>query len=393
MAAMMMGLAATLLFGESPVFAYYAAQVVSVVSSVGLFLYLPIAFFAMAAGVASLRKDGKGWTFSWTTLVWSIVTALLLSGAASVIFKLYPVLFPATSSAGASSFYHSIGFFFSNGSPAAITILLASTAALILGYFLKPDADVIRPAYVVANSFSEVVFRYARALTSVCFVLIFMFSTVWFTKLLQDGTIFVAARFLTLILGGTLIALLAVLPLIYGIFTGFSRNPYRVIYRLTAPALMALFSGNSGYSWSLLSSTVRQNVGVQKRIVGTAAPLYILLGRAGTSFIAVLVTSSLLYAATGSVPSYSIVLSFAMACCLTGFVSGLNPGMEILAVVIFSLKIFGIELHGGEAALLAFLPLLNGLGLMLDTVVSAMGMDVTATRMETAITVDYEDIL
>lgn len=395
-AALFMGLAATLLFGDSAFFAHAAVSVVSVLVDVGFILLVPFVFVAFAAGTASLRKDRKGWTLAWTTIAWSAATLILLPLVASVIFSLFPAVFPVTSTAGAPAsvlppFLGSI-FMTSISGNNPLFLLSVVVMALALGYFLKPDADVIRPAYAVMNSFSEVFFRFARGLSVAGVIFVFFFSSYWFTSLYQDGTIFVAGRFLIMTVGSAIIALFGILPLVYGMATGFRRNPYRAIYRLAAPALLALFSGNIYFSWPVLMSASRQNNGVQKKIVSTAAPLYVFLGRGGTAFMATLTAIAVVYASTGTLPGFGVTVAIAAATMLVSFASAFHPGYELLAAVILALKFHGISLYGGEAALLAFLPLLGGIGLLLDVMIAGLGQDITSATMETAVTVDYRDI-
>ncbi|WP_169310086.1 cation:dicarboxylate symporter family transporter [Parasphaerochaeta coccoides] len=395
-AAMLMGLAATLLFGDSAFFAQAAASVVVVLIGAGFILLVPFVFVAFSAGTASLRKNRKGWSLAWTTILWSLALTVLLPLVGSVIFHLFPVVFPVTSTAGVpvKGLSASLGQIFmpylSGYNP--LVLLAAMALALTLGYFLRPDADVIRPAYAVTNSFSEVFFRFARGLSAAGFVLVFFFSVHWFVSLYRDGTVFIAGRFLLLVCGGTAIVLCGIVPLVYGVATGFRRNPYRALYRLIAPALMALFSGSIYFSWPVLMSASRHNNGVQKRIVGTAAPLYIFLGRGGTAFMATLTATALLYAATGSLPAFGIIVAVAGASMLVSFASAFHPGFELMAAVLLVFRFHGINLYGGEATLLAFLPLLNGMGLLLDVVIAGLGQDVTSAHMKTAVTVDYRDI-
>ena len=66
----------------------------------GGFILIPLVFFSFSAGIASLRKDGKGCTFARTTVFWSVFSTLLLVLSAAAVFRFLPLPFPASSSAG-----------------------------------------------------------------------------------------------------------------------------------------------------------------------------------------------------------------------------------------------------------------------------------------------------
>jgi len=408
LAATAFGLAATLLFGESALFSQIMYTITALFVQLGGFVLIPLVFIGFASGIASLRKDSKGGVFARTTILWSILTTLLLTLAAGVVFRFFPALFPASSSAGSDPRSLSIitpqslsqifsatlpvNPFYSlvNAESFLFPIIIIS---LIFGYFLKPNLEVIRPAYVTMNSLSETMMRLAKAYSSVGFFFIFFASSYWFTHMQYEGTLFVAGRFLLMLLAATLGVLLILLPLLFGIASRFRLNPYKVIYRMLAPAIAALFSGSIFFSSPMTISLSRHNLGVQKRVGTTAVPLYTIIGRGGSAMIATLSVLSLLYAAAGQMPSDKVLLIVALSSAMFSYLSPLYLGWEVFFITTITLQFLNLDLHGAELSVIGLMPLLNGLGILLDSYIAAFGAAYTTQRMGVKIDSSYRDTI
>ncbi len=126
-------------------------------------------------------------------------------------------------------------------------------------------------------------FRLTRSFAIVGHLFVFFSASYWFSHLQQEGTIFVAGRFLLMLLSSTFAVLVLVLPLLFAIATRFKVNPYQVLYRMLAPSLAALFTGSIFFSTPISIPLSRHNLGCQKRVSATAFPLYTLIGRGGGS--------------------------------------------------------------------------------------------------------------
>lgn len=408
LAATAFGLAATLLFGESALFSQTMYTITALVVQLGGFVLIPLVFIGFSSGIASLRKDAKGAVFARTTIIWSILTTLFLAAVGALIFRFFPAHFPATSSAGSSKLTlsiitpQSLSEIFSATLPTNPFYTLVSAEsflfpiiviALIFGYFLKPNLEVIRPAYVTMNSFSETMFRLAKAFTSIGFFFIFFASSYWFAHMQWEGTLFVAGRFLLMLLAATFAILLVILPLLFGIVSRFRLNPYKVLYRMMAPAIAALFSGSIFFSSPMTISLTRHNLGVQKRVSATSVPLYTIIGRGGSAMIATLSTLSLLYAASGSLPSERVLIIVSLSAALFSYLSPLYLGWEVFFITTITLQFLKIDLHGAELTVVGLMPLLNGLAILLDSYIAAFGSAYTASRMGVKIDSSYRDII
>ncbi|NCC63120.1 MAG: dicarboxylate/amino acid:cation symporter [Spirochaetia bacterium] len=408
LAATALGLAATLLFGESGVFQQLMYTITAVLVQVGGFVLIPLVFFGFSSGIASLRKDDAGWVFSRTTVFWSIISTLLLALFGAMVFRFFPTYFPASSSAGSnatnllalapqslSSLFESLlpinpFYTLANAESFLLPIIIVS---LIFGYFLKPNADVIRPAYVTMNSLSETMFRLGRSYSSVGQFFVFFAAAYWFSNLQREGTIFVAHRFLVMLLVGTCSVVLILLPLLFGLVTRFRVNPYRILYRMLGPATAALFSGSIFFSSPMTISLSRHNLGCQKRVSATAIPLYTLIGRGGSAMIATLSVLSLIFASTAAMPSDKVILFVALSSALFAYASPLYLGYEVFFISIIALQFLDINLYGAQMTMIALMPLLNGLGTLIDSYIAAFGSAYTCQRMGVRVETAYQDCI
>ena len=360
LAATALGLAATLLFGESGIFQQLMYTITALLVQLGGFVLIPLVFFGFSSGIASLRKDSKGGVFARTTILWSLLTTVFLVAASALVFRFFPSNFPASTTAGTDASVlsmvapQSLSTLFESMLPVNPFYTLANAEsfllpvliiALVFGYFLKPNVEVIRPAYVTMNSLSETMFRLARAFSTTGHLFVFFASSYFFSHLQSEGTIFVAERFLLMLLGSTLIVLLGLLPLLFALVTAFKVNPYKVLYRMIAPASAALFTGSIFFSSPMTISLSRHNLGCQKRVSATAVPLYTLIGRGGSAMIATLSILSLLYAATGALPADKVILFVALASALFSFASTLYLAYEFFFISIIGLQFLKIDLY------------------------------------------------
>ena len=99
-AAVLMGLATALLFGDIPGAADILSGISSFLVNLGVFIAVPVVVLTLPSAVASLGKDRKGGKTASSVIIWSVTTAIILPLAAVVIFSFFPVSFPVTSTAG-----------------------------------------------------------------------------------------------------------------------------------------------------------------------------------------------------------------------------------------------------------------------------------------------------
>lgn len=401
-----MALAAVLTVGQSTLFATITSDITIFLEEIGFCLLALLLATSFSSGIASCRKDGKLAPVVSTSIAWAIVTTVLLSLCGALCFELFKAKFPVTSTSGmdtsvldlypAASLadlgfltFSPLGFF------EAIRNLLPAflIVAFVIGYYLKPNVEVIRPAYVVMNSFSETMFRIARAATLSSYIFVFFASCAFFSDLWNEGSIFVAGDFLLMMVTAAVAAGLVVLPLLFAIATKFKANPYQQLYRSIAPMVVGLFSGDILLTSVIEMPTSRHNLGCQKRISSTSVPFYAMFGRGGSAMIGTISLLALIQAIKPEAATSTVAVTIALACALASFASPLSFGSEVFLIVTLALRLLGINLYGSQIAIIALLPLLNGLGVMVDTLVASYGASHTAQVLDVRINTPYKDTL
>lgn len=404
---MFMGLATTLLFGDSTMISTVLYTLSSISLNIGMLVFLPMIVICLAAGTASLRKDKLTPSVILPSLLWTVATAIILPVVAVLLLSAFPVVFPVSSTAGGQGFSSSfVSSVLASGRASLMTgnifYTLATTSsfllpviiiAWILGYALKPNADVIKPAYTVMNSFSEVMYRIARAYSVLGYILVYCTSAYFFTSLYQEKTIFAAPTFLVTYILIVLALAVIVLPLLFVAFTKGKRNPYKVLFRSIAPAVAGLTSGSFLFASPVMISCSRHSLGVQKRVASTTIPLFSIIGKAGSAAVASLSAISLVYAVTGTVPTVGQSIVIALCCGVASFTASVASGFESIFITLCAFRLTGISLYGAEATLIGLMPLISGLGAIIDVEAAMLGTAAAGNLIETDINAPYKDII
>lgn len=394
---------AALLMAGATAFAFPSTQAVykavgsaaELLTGAGVFLFIPVSFITLASGVASLRKDKLGKKITGVNILWALVTSFVLTLLAALAARLFGLSFPVTASAGGesvslfSSYASSIDF-------AGVLSLIEDIfiplviLALVTGMALTPSSDVIRPAYTVFNSLSEVMYRIIRCVTYFGALYVYLAATDFFISLYREKTAFVSPSFFLKTAGAALLVLLVVLPLLYAFFTGFRRNPYKILGRAFSSLIFAFVSGNIFFSALQNESIDRCSLGVQKRIVSTTVPFGVIITRGGTCFVSTLTVITLL-TTLGAEISLVALLIIALTVVGLSLLSSMSAGMETAFISIALLRLLNINAYGAEAAVISITPFLNGLATMLDIALISMASSIAAVRTKTDITIPARD--
>ena len=170
LAALLMAGATAFTFSSSSSLFGMMSTITSYLTGVASFLFLGTSIITLASGTASLRKNKLGGKVLRTTILWAIVTTLVLSFLGAFVARFVDVIFPVSASAG-GEYESGIKAFITASDPLSSSAFLSKVfipaliASFILGVALTPSSDIIRPAYTVMNSFSEVMYRIQRTLT------------------------------------------------------------------------------------------------------------------------------------------------------------------------------------------------------------------------------------
>lgn len=397
LAALLMAGATALTFSSSTVFLNIMSSLTSLMTNIGLFLFIPITFVTFMAGTASLKKDRIGGKTVRINIVWALITSLILAISAVLLTSKLSLSLPVTASTG-GNYVELFSSYSEKADPIGTLSLINSiypiviVLAFVFGCALTPSSDIIRPAYAVINSFSEVMYRIERTVTYFGSIYVYIASTSFFLSLWQEKTAFVSPSFFLYLLGATAILVLVVLPLLFGIFTGFRKNPYGIIGKGLSSLIFAFMSGNI-YLTEFQSAAINRNsLGVQKRIVSTTLPLGVFITRGGTCFVSTVTVLSLLRALNADV-SVTAAAVIALTSFILSFTSFMSASSEVAFISFLVLKMLNINVYGAEAMLISILPFLNGLAVLLDTLLINMASSIVAKRTKTDITVPVRDAI
>jgi Na+/H+-dicarboxylate symporter len=404
--AILLGFAASLLLGGWAPYESFLSTIVPVVKLLGIFVLFPVVFTLFMAAVASLRRYKDTLIVFSSTIFWALFTTLVLSFAGMALFLANPfgigIKGPFTTSYQSNFFDFStlLKMFFSENAFSQFTLsnttlLPIMVVALFFGIALRPDKEALRPAYVVVNSFAEVMMRLTRIITIVGALFLLFISAEWF------GTWKVTTLFktnLSLFIGLALAVVAALgmlLPLLFGLFTRFKGgNPYRILFG-TFPALLATgFSGSMLYGTTPLLALSQKNNGVRKRALGISVPLLTILGRGGSALVSTMVSLGLLYTLQGALPSIQIMVFIALGSALFSLGAAFSPGIEILFIVLMVFKGFQASaISVIEPQIILLLPILQIIAIIIDAAVIAYGTAFSSRIISTDDSVPQEQMM
>ncbi len=384
--AILLGFAASLLLGDWIPYQNFLSVTVPIVKLLGIFILFPVAFILVMSAVASLRRYKDTAIVFSSTILWALFTTLILSFAGMGLFMARPFSIAIQGAAGNS--YQSSFFDFSNllqmflsenafsqFTLSNTTLLPVIVVALFIGIALRPDKEALRPAYVVVNSFAEVMMRLTRIITILGAIFLLFISASWFGEFTMEGLL----RTNSWILIGLAIAIVAtlgiLLPLIFGLFTRFKGgNPYNVLLGVFPAILATGFSGSILYGTTPLLALSQQNNGVRKRALGLSIPLLTVIGRGGSALIATFVSLGLLTTLQGVQPTLQIMVFVALGSALFSLGAAFSPGIEVLFIILMIFN--GVQASAVsivEPQIILLLPLLQIIALFLDAAVIAFG--------------------
>ena len=345
-------------------------------------------FFLVTAGVASLNLQNLTRKTISHTLYWIFAAFLLLMITGGFfaylmpssdldlfvtsnvsLYRLYPsteVLKRITGTLSGSQyrpFYRSYGL-----------ILPILGIAFYLGYGITPTKEVLRPAFSVVNSFSEVCYKLLSGIGFIMNIGLTCMTGILISRLITIQRWLLIQQLLFYLLFAALIVILLILPLLIVIFTK-ERRPFKLITGLTSPVLLALGSGTSSYSLPMTIEHTRINLGTAKRVTSVSAPIISLAGRAGSAFVSCFILIGFQTAHTGGQSTPMTTLMILLVCGSLSLFSYAFPGFELVFICLGTSHLLG--LHITDEILIAFIlilrPMLQAVSAGLDTLICGLG--------------------
>jgi len=273
------------------------------VMNIGRYALLPLVFFSASVAAYELHEDkrlARVWLRTSGYSVALVVAFAFIGLAGAFIFS--PGRIPlSTDSTSTVDAVPTIAGILSAVIPADASIALRSfdfllpvaVFATILGLAFAFDKTVTRPVVALFDSCSRIFWQIDSFFVEVLPLPLIaaaaarMASMAGNQRLSVFGPLFIAIGFESAFV---------VLVLLPGILFAMdsTRNPFKTLFALTAPAIAALVSGHSYIQAGVAAKHLKESLGVRRRVGAVALPLALAFGRAGsamitaTSFVAIL---------------------------------------------------------------------------------------------------------
>jgi len=316
--------------------------------SVGFLIVMGLTLSAAVSSFLGHRDIGTG--VCLTTILWGLVSGFVLCIVSGVVFLVLPGV-PAIPS-----------YPFTATAEFPDRFFVVLVAALLIGFSFRPTAKVFKEAYSLSNSLSEAAFRFCKDFSRFWWIALFFFAANS-ASVLQNNSLDILVPSLVI----AVVSVIVVLPLLFCAFTRFKVNPFRKMFRLLPPALSALFGQTADAAFIPLYSSGRNNLGIQKRVVGFSIPMFRIMGRGGSAAFATYAVCLAIYN-SGEAVTFGTVLLTAAVCTCAGFASFAAPGTEILLICSVSFRLLD-----RSATAIALLPLLAPFSALIDVLVSGLG--------------------
>ncbi len=405
--AILFGFSATLLLGGWQPYGAFLTFMVPMIKDLSLFFLFPIVFILFTAESASLRRHKDSSVLFFSTLFWSLFTTLILSFSAMGLSLLIPQSIKQFTQVATQQvpLFNNVSFeeiksllfsdnAFTQFTKSTTSLLPIIVVASIIGFALKPDYEALRPAYVVTNSFAEVIIRLTRIMTHLLAIVLLFLSAYYSNQDNFIATLFKSIPITLIYIGSAIIALGIILPLLFGLITGFKKgNPYKVLFASYASIATSLFFMSTLESTISMIALGEHNSSVKKRVAGTAFPLYTIIGKGGSAMIATTTLLLILHNSGVQLP-ISTMLLVALFSSLVSLLSSFAPRFEVLFIMMLSFSgLFGKMLDTPGSLIILLLPFIQGIAAMIDSSIAILGAAFTSRIISEDTTPSYHQTM
>ena len=353
-----------------------------IVLNVGQYALFPLVFFSMAYAAFQLRMDRRVLSVIGKSLLYVFSTGVLLVGLGTIaVFLLNPERIPIIIET--ETVYSLPGFremitnilpnnlfqiFIHSGSFLFPLVLFS----LFLGLNFSFDKFLSKPAVQLFDSLSRIFYHIGKFVNEILGIGIIILAALFVVHIRLRGELELYSQLILLLGLLAVFIILGIYPLILYFLTG-RQNPYKYLYALIAPGVAAFLSGNSYFSLIPLTSHVKENLGVPRKVGAVTIPLFTVLSKAGTAmvtsitFIVILKSYSSLGIGIGEV-AWIMVLSFGLSL-LTSSV----PGLGVAAALTALCTAYGRGIENGFLIIYPVLPILSSFAVFIDVITSALG--------------------
>ncbi|MBB6482361.1 dicarboxylate/amino acid:cation symporter [Spirochaeta isovalerica] len=352
--------------------------------NIGRYIVFPMVFFSLAIAVCKLRREKKLIrTVLITALLIAASTVLLVSIGVLVTIIISPSRIPLIVETRSlfdladqrntfmSIFPQNMFTLFTGNSNVLLPIYFLS---FILGFIMYRDKEVSEPAFNLFDSLSRILFELNMVISGISpvFLAFISFSLTRSIKSIPDRAMF-SNLILILSISSAVIILIAYPLALY--LTDRKTNPYKTLYNLILPLFHGLISGDSFFSLSILTRTLKKNLFISRKISALTLPLNAMFAKAGTALVTSVTFLTILKSYSSlEITLYQIfwVILFSI---LVSFTLASFPAMGVYTAL-YMLSEFYSRSHTGltDSYLLIkpVVPLLIGFAVLIDVATSAL---------------------
>jgi len=360
--------------GIQDLFAYLAKLSVQT----GRYVVFPLAFFGLMIGTHELRRERSLLPVYGHLVLYLVGSTVLLVLVGMLTFLVFaperiPIIVEeerALELPGLGQMLLSLfpeNLFQALVGPGSLMLPLLFLAFL-LGVNLNYDLRVTSPVIQLTDSLCRI-FYHINSLLCELFAFAMVVLGAHFLITLKGADLALFKQMLIILGIDTALIVFAVYPaLLY--LLGERGNPYKWLYALAAPALVAFFTGDNYLGVSMLTKHGRENLGVPRRLGATVHPLFAVFGRAGSAMVAA--TTFLLVLKSYSSLEIS-VLQFLWTLLFSLIVSlalGPVPGLGAYVALSALCAAYGKGLQEGYLILRPMAVLMVSFGALLDVLTS-----------------------
>ena len=368
---------------------------------IGRYVVFPLVFFALAAGTYELKREKKIFRVYGRTILYLLLAAALLIIVGMVTVLLFsperiPIIVEQEQTIQLPGLKETLlGLFPENLFQALVgsgSIMLPLVLfAFLLGVNLTFDLRVTTPVVQLTDSLNRI-FYHINSLLCELFGLAMIAISAYFIMTIKQYEFTLFKQMLIIIGIDAALIIFAVYPaLLY--FLGGRQNPYKWLYAVIAPALIAFFSGDNYLSVVMLAKHGKENLGVPRRVGSAVYPLFAIFGRAGTALVAGATFLLVLKSYSSLEITFVQVLWTLLFTLLISLTLGTVPGLGAYVALSTLCALYGRGLQEGYLILRPIAPLLISFGVLLDVLTSAFVSFLVSRHEQIAQEVDAYDFV
>lgn len=350
------------------------AAIAEIAMRIGYYILTALLCVNVPLSIIKLYEEKTFWAIEIKTSLFFCVS-LFVSAAAGIMAALafLPVRIPLLSDTSSQTaqrignglmdiFPQNLGSVFMN---AGVSIVPALAFFLILGLAMAHDPMASKPVTNLLDSLSRILHTVNVFITEILGTLLIPISARALYLVETSSSQGIYASFLLILAITSLTMAVVVFPLAIYLF-GERKNPFHSLIANLPAAFAALASGNLRFSTGVTIRQTRENYGIKRRYNAVTIPLGLIIGRAGTSFIAALSFVIILSSYSQLALSLPSLLLIAAIIPVATLVSGASPQNGPIAVLTLACALFGRGFENGYLVMVPVATVLSMVAAFLD---------------------------